>query len=167
MLDARTPGGQQSNYQEEERKREEELENQVDRLMMETRYWRIANSAQWVAWGIVQANVPDLDELDEKKEGAGDSNAEAETRGESDEPGSPKSGAAKADGLNGTANIKEESNDQTKDDNNEGDDEEEFDYISYAQDRAMFFWGDCVDLGLIRREELPEKLRDRIKVIGY
>lgn len=169
MLDARTPGGQDSNYQEEERKREEELEKQVDMLMMETRYWRIANSAQWVAWGIVQANVPDLDELDEKMEGTRGSNSPTTALSEdTTEPGSPKSGAARFDGqVDGVAHTKEESKNQDKEENSEEEDEEEFDYISYAQDRAMFFWGDCVDLGLIKREELPEKLRDRIKVIGY
>ncbi|KJZ69355.1 hypothetical protein HIM_11256 [Hirsutella minnesotensis 3608] len=41
----------------------------------------------------------------------------------------------------------------------------EFDYLSYAQDRALFFWGDIVQMGLVRREDLPEGLRNRIKVI--
>lgn len=167
MLDARTPGGSTSNYQEEERKREEQLEKQVDRLMLETRLWRVANSAQWVAWGVVQANVPELDELDERKDGESEStnSPTMDTPGETESPGSPRGGIDAQ--VDGAVHTKEESKEQNKEDTNEEEEEEEFDYIAYAQDRAMFFWGDCVDLGLIKREELPEKLRDRIKVIGY
>ncbi|KAG9257751.1 putative choline kinase [Emericellopsis atlantica] len=43
--------------------------------------------------------------------------------------------------------------------------DDEFDYLSYSQDRALFFWGDLVQLGLIQREELPEPLRSRIKLV--
>ncbi|GAB0134803.1 hypothetical protein EsDP_00003159 [Epichloe bromicola] len=44
---------------------------------------------------------------------------------------------------------------------------DEFDYLRYAQERAMFFWGDCVQLGLAKPEDLPEKLRSRIKIVEY
>jgi choline kinase len=44
---------------------------------------------------------------------------------------------------------------------------DEFDYLAYAQDRAYFFWGDCVQLGLIKKEELPESLQSRLKMIEY
>jgi choline kinase len=57
MLDARVPPG---GWKEEEARRDEEAEARVKELMEETRLWRIANSAQWVAWGIVQAKVPGL-----------------------------------------------------------------------------------------------------------
>lgn len=159
MLDARTPGGAPSNYQEEERKREEEVEEEADRLLMETRWWRIANSAQWVAWGIVQANVPELDEEDKKQES---SESSALPTLDNEEGQGPK---GEVDGqADDSARTKEESKDKPKD---EANDEEEFDYITYAQERAMFFWGDCVDLGLVKKEDLPENLRERIKVIGY
>ncbi|KAI1161464.1 kinase-like domain-containing protein [Nemania serpens] len=42
-----------------------------------------------------------------------------------------------------------------------------FDYLRYAQERAMFFWGDCVTLGLVKLEDLPETIRDNIKVTQY
>lgn len=42
---------------------------------------------------------------------------------------------------------------------------DDFDYLSYAQDRALFFWGDCVQLGLVKLEELPERLRSMIKIV--
>ncbi|KAI1365389.1 kinase-like domain-containing protein [Xylaria arbuscula] len=38
-----------------------------------------------------------------------------------------------------------------------------FDYLGYAQERAMFFWGDCVALGLVKLEELPERVRNNSK----
>lgn len=41
---------------------------------------------------------------------------------------------------------------------------DEFDYLSYAQDRAMLFWGDCVGMGLVKLEELPQILQSRIKL---
>ncbi|KFH48638.1 Choline kinase-like protein [Hapsidospora chrysogenum ATCC 11550] len=44
---------------------------------------------------------------------------------------------------------------------------DEFDYLSYAQDRAFFFWGDLVQMGLVKAEELPEQLRARLKIVDY
>ncbi|KAK3392972.1 kinase-like domain-containing protein [Podospora didyma] len=51
----------------------------------------------------------------------------------------------------------------------EAEEEEEaaFDYLAYAQDRAYFFLGDCVLLGLISAEELPEDVRSRLKIVHY
>jgi choline kinase len=45
--------------------------------------------------------------------------------------------------------------------------DEEFDYLGYAQHRAMFFWGDMLQLGLVREEDVPEELRARVKVVPY
>ncbi|KAI0428256.1 kinase-like domain-containing protein [Xylaria sp. FL1042] len=42
-----------------------------------------------------------------------------------------------------------------------------FDYLGYAQDRAMFFWGDCVTLGIVKLEDLPETVRKNIKISQY
>lgn len=39
----------------------------------------------------------------------------------------------------------------------------DFDCLLYAQDRAFWFWGDMVRLGLAKMEELPETLCARIK----
>ncbi|KAH6667523.1 choline kinase-like protein [Halenospora varia] len=44
-------------YQEEEKRREKEVERQVAFLMDETRIWRVANSAQWVAWGLCRRRL--------------------------------------------------------------------------------------------------------------
>lgn len=122
MLDARAPPG---GWGAAERDREEQSDRQVRDLLDETRLWRPANSAQWVAWGIVQAKVPGLDANNEPLRGDAALAAEEE---------------AGAD---------------------------EFDYLSYAQDRALFFWGDVVQMGLVRAEELPESLRARIKIVEY
>lgn len=164
MLDARTPAGS-SNYQEEEQKREEALEKKIEQLIFETRLWRVANSAQWVAWGIVQANVPELDEMDEAEKNASASSDSTVVQTPAE---SPRGGHAepkwedKEGGIDVVVSGKELQAEETAEE-----DEEEFDYLAYAQDRAMFFWGDCVDLGLVRKEELPEGVRDRIKIIGY
>lgn len=44
-------------------------------------------------------------------------------------------------------------------------DSDEFDYLGYSQDRAYFFWGDMVQLGIVKAEELPESLRSRLKLV--
>ena len=46
---------------------------------------------------------------------------------------------------------------------------DEFDYLAYAQDRAMFFWADLLSLNLVREEELPAALIQHIKprIIDY
>jgi len=46
-------------------------------------------------------------------------------------------------------------------------DENEFDYLAYAQERAMFFWGDLLSLGVISAHELPPKLLPKLKVVNY
>lgn len=120
MLDARAPHG---GWKEEERRREEQVEVRVAELMSEAKLWRAANSAQWVAWGIVQAKVSGLE---------GD-------------PGKPCGGITDFE----EAEI----------------DGDEFDYLAYAQERAWFFWGDCVLLGLANLEDLPEGIRGRVKMV--
>lgn len=44
-------------------------------------------------------------------------------------------------------------------------DSDEFDYLGYSQNRAYFFWGDMVQLGIVKPEELPEELRSRLKLV--
>ncbi|KAI2470118.1 kinase-like protein [Annulohypoxylon bovei var. microspora] len=123
MLDSRAPPG---GWKEEERKKEQEADAQVDALVEETRIWRVANSAQWVAWGVMQANVPGLEE-------------DTGIVGDSVQPGEEEEGNAA----------------------------EEFDYLAYAQERAFFFLGDCVKMGLLSKEELPEQIREKIKYVDY
>lgn len=109
MLDARVPPG---GWNAIEKAREEATEQRIQELLKETRLWRPADSVFWIAWGIVQAKLPE-------------------------------DGAEEDVGA------------------------EEFDYLSYAQERAMLFWGDCVQMGLVKIEELPESLRPRLKILDY
>ncbi|OAA60649.1 choline kinase [Cordyceps fumosorosea ARSEF 2679] len=44
---------------------------------------------------------------------------------------------------------------------------DEFDYLSYTQSRAFFFWGDCVQHGIVTVDELPEMLRRNLKTVDY
>ncbi|KAI0130130.1 kinase-like domain-containing protein [Xylariales sp. AK1849] len=131
MLDARSPPG---GWKEDEKRHEEQTETRVKELMEETRLWRIANSAQWVAWGIMQAKVPGLDKKDPVE-------------------------APSVEGALPAANASSEEEEEG--------DADEFDYLGYAQERALFFWGDCVLMGLVKLEELPEELRSKVKLVDY
>lgn len=160
MLDSRTPAGETptssiSLYAEEEAHREQEMEKQVEEMMKEVRIWRLANSAQWVAWGIVQAKVPELD----------DAPAFVVTPDEIDEP--PKGILENTISDDVRAKLEKGDLRETGKEESVGEEEDEFDYLGYAQSRAMFFWGDVVALGIMRKEELPEGLGERIKVLEY
>lgn len=217
MLDARAPpsaaaGGSEMDYDKEESEREKAQEEEIQRLLRETRVWRLANSAQWVAWGIVQAKIPELDALEKEqrkksiagavvdkvkemtgmgksikakdhlhplsdpmseeekrlqeeshhdrpegrfqeeahREGDGDKVLVANSRASSHERGD---GSTEANGDKDSETLEEEP--------------EEFDYLAYAQERAMFFWGDCLQMGLVKEEDLPEGMRARVKLVGY
>lgn len=129
MLDARVPPG---GWKEDEKRREDETEKLVKELMDETRIWRIANSGLWIAWGLMQANVPVPGEAGGREGAAEEATPAAVVPHEEEEEG-----------------------------------EDEFNYLSYAQDRAYFFWGDCVSLGLVKPDELPEELLARMKTVDY
>ncbi|KAI1077880.1 kinase-like protein [Whalleya microplaca] len=130
MLDSRAPPG---GWREEDKRQEEQVDRQVEALMEETRIWRIANSAQWIAWGILQAKIPGYDDGNE------DSDDDTETA-----VAAPEEEEGEGDG-----------------DGDEG----EFDYLAYAQDRAMFFWADCVKMGLAKMEDFPEEMRGKLKFV--
>ncbi|KAI5296058.1 hypothetical protein KEM52_005871 [Ascosphaera acerosa] len=105
-------------------------------LMRESRLWRPVNSAQWAAWGVLQAKVPSMRE----KEGAlSEDEFEAASAGTEGEP------------------VKEE------------EEEEVFDYLAYAQDRALFFWADLYALGIVSEADLPAETMQKVKarVIDY
>ena len=166
MLDNRAPA---TPYAEEEKRREEETDRKVELLMREARLWRVANSAQWVAWGIVQAKVDGMDEaLDNAKSSSitpppANPPVVSPLTAPSDLPSStvPLPMDNRPEGLVAEAFVS--GNELPHDEDDEGD----FDYLGYAQERAFFFWGDIVELGLVKREELPTALLDRIKVIDY
>ncbi|KAI9816658.1 MAG: hypothetical protein M1832_005044 [Thelocarpon impressellum] len=141
MLDSRASAPQVT---EEEQQREKATNETVEQYMEDTRLWRAANSAQWVAWGVVQAKVSGL-EAEKAKEHAGSTRPEAS-----------------ADEAAGESDHAEHPEDMADDD----DDQDEFDYLSYAQERAMMFWGDMLTLGLVEEKNLPASLLPKLKIIG-
>jgi choline kinase len=164
MLDARAPAGAPAvDYDAEEKAREKKVEEDIQRLLHETRLWRIANTAQWVAWGIVQAKVPELDEPKKSITSAVLNKVKHTLHPHSDPLDAEekeKQDASHHDRPEGRA--QEEAH-------GEGEEEqhEEFDYLAYAQERAMFFWGDCLQMGLIKEEEMPEAMKKMIKIVPY
>ncbi|SZF00770.1 unnamed protein product [Blumeria hordei] len=129
-------------YTAEETQLENEVKHQIQELLCDVRRWRVANSAQWVAWGIVQAQVPGLDHSNGKL-------MAHESRYTTED--------VEAHELTPEDSL-------TELDIQEG--EAGFDYLSYASDRALFFWGDMVQLGIIREEELPTELLARLKTVN-
>lgn len=114
---------------------EEEHEKEVLFLMQQTRLWRVICSAQWVAWGIVQAKVPGMEEGIAESLATGNGSVESGDKSAEEKP------PVDAD----------------------VDEEADFDYLAYAQDRVMFFWSDLLALNLIKAEELPAPLVEHIR----
>ena len=166
MLDSRAPPAQ---IAEEEQQRDDFLESEIKRLSDETRLWRVANSAQWVAWGIVQAKVAGMDEALEAKKNETPKSEETINFAPQDEgrvgsdPLSPEMVAVAEDAHDKRPEGSESSIDEIVDEEAE----DEFDYLGYAQERAMFFWGDVLQLGLVKREELPKDLLEKVKIVEY
>lgn len=119
-------------------KAEDEREAGIRDLLRQTRLWRVMNSAQWVAWGIVQAKAPGLEEA----------------------IGGMKALPQNGHDHSGQGEVKKPPVDP------DVDEDDGFDYLAYAQDRAMFFWSDLLALNLLNADELPaqmvEPLRARI-----
>ncbi|MCJ1251405.1 hypothetical protein MMC30_008638, partial [Trapelia coarctata] len=188
MLDSRMP--HVVNYAEEERKREEQMEGEIQRLMRETRLWRVANSAQWVAWGVVQAKVGGMDEALRTAKGENEDDNEGDGAGEQgqDEDTTPTQSPAPKpsddqNALSAAGAAAPQHGHSHEDKRPEGlvaealssghelpheeDEEEEFDYLGYAQERAMFFWGDCLALGIVKEGDLPKEVLGKVKRVEY
>ena len=78
------------------------------------------------------------------------------------EPVAERSTVESSDGAS-----KESETEGEEEEEEEGEEEEEFDYLAYAQDRAMFFWGDVLQLGILKQEQLPATLLNKIKQVQY
>lgn len=143
MLDARTPS---ANYKEEEASRQRGIVEEVDRLEGEAKAWRAASHAMWCAWGIMQAKIPR-------------SEIEATINGQPHGIGRPMSEEAKeAAADSGDGRLENEEG---------GEGEDEFDYLGYAQQRALLFWGDILTLGIMTPEEVGEEVVGKAKVIAW
>ncbi|KAF6831799.1 choline kinase [Colletotrichum musicola] len=142
MLDARVPP---SHWKDEERRAEEAVEAEVKELYEETRLWRGISSAKWVAWGIIQAKVPGFETAEEKEQQEKQAQQEAAAAAGDEDAKREVKAAAEAEEEAG----------------------EEFDNLSYAQERAFFFLGDCVLMGIVKKEDLPEDVQARLKIVDY
>lgn len=158
MLDARQPGtpGTPTTAIPSESAEKAAEDAEVARILHETRLWRLANTAQWVAWGIVQAKVP----------GMPDFSGEASADASANEPLLENAGREALAEQTETAEALARTQTASTAEDEESHDEE-FDYLGYAQHRAMFFWGDMLQLGLVREEDVPEELRAKVKVVPY
>lgn len=146
-LDLDTPDADPQAAADTVRAHEDSVETKLQSLMHQTRLWRVFNSAQWVAWGIVQAKV------DGMEEGIA---ADAVSSGLSSPTESPA----------GRTHSRTPSVDSAA---GADDEEDEFDYLAYSQDRAMFFWADLLEMNLIREDELPTETVEKAKarMTGY
>jgi len=171
VLDARTPQEASGiDYDAEEKAREIAMEEEIQCLLRDTRMWRTANSAQWVAWGIVQAKVPELDHRPKKSSaGANLENVNSTMRIHArSDPLSQEEKQLQEDARHDRPEGRAQENAHAEGNAEcDGDEDEEFDYLAYAQERAMFFWGDCLQMGIVKKDELPEALRPRIKIVNY
>lgn len=158
MLDARQPGtpGTPTTAIPSESAEKAAEDAEVARILHETRLWRLANTAQWVAWGIVQAKVPGMPDF------SGEVSADASAN----EPLLENAGREALAEQTETAEALARTQTASTAEDEESHDEE-FDYLGYAQHRAMFFWGDMLQLGLVREEDVPEELRAKVKVVPY
>ncbi|KAH7037462.1 kinase-like domain-containing protein [Microdochium trichocladiopsis] len=150
MLDARVPAG---GWKEEEKRRDDDAERQIEALLEEIKLWRVANSAMWIAWGIMQSNIAGFD----MDKGEPLSAQECQVQKEEEEAAAREKDAT----------ARAEASDKGVPEDEEVEAEEEFDYLAYTHERALFFWGDCVEMGLVKEEELPASLVARLKRIKY
>ncbi|KAJ5901668.1 hypothetical protein N7495_002196 [Penicillium taxi] len=120
---------------------EDEVELEMRHLLRQTRLWRVMCSAQWVAWGIVQAKASGMKEGIAKMSAAENGNGHHNGNGEEKRP--PV--------------------------DSDIDEEEEFDYLAYSQDRAMFFWADLLAMNLVNADDLPPLMLEHLKtrIIDY
>ncbi|KAK4505779.1 hypothetical protein PRZ48_003744 [Zasmidium cellare] len=149
MLDARNPQVPPSPAPKEDASIKIAEDAEVERLRNETRMWRLANTAQWVVWGIVQAKVPGMPTFEP------DASAGEQTDGTEPED------------LLGERAKQYRALAKEQEDEGEEQEQEEFDYLGYAQHRALFFWGDAIQMGFIKAEDLPEETRAKVKTVPY
>ena len=112
----------------------------------------------------MQAKVPELDEKPKSRAGMLVNMIKTKTHPQSD-PLGPEEKELREDARNDRPEGREQ-----EDAHQEGDadgEDHEFDYLAYAHDRAMCFWGDCVQMGFGKAEELPETIRANLKIVKY
>jgi choline kinase len=156
MLDTRFP--KEVSVEKADEEYDRAVEKEVARLIHESQIWRLANSAQWVMWGVMQAKIEGLPDFDDETQTAsvvaGKLTSLPEDSVMGSDPLEPEEEKMAED-------IKGKKPDPAE----EGDNGDEFDYLAYTFERAMFFWGDAVELGLVKLEDLPADVQDNIKLV--
>lgn len=127
---------------------EDELETEITGLMYEARLWRLANSAQWVAWGVVQAQVPGLEHSSTSQTSTPRAVAQLPAAADTELEAGRATDPLDAEAKEAAADMADKRPDE--------DEAEGFDYLSYARERALFFWGDALQFGFVTEEELEE-----------
>ena len=175
MLDARTPAPAPQQQQQQQQPRSDtpadapaddpDEAGAMERLLHETRIWRMANTAQWVAWGIVQAKVPGMPHFPDDDDDDDDCVVPGDPSDPDRDPATPSSSdsdtdlAAKQQAA-AAAHIAHDGEASSAA-------AAAFDYLGYAQHRALFFWGDAMQWRLCAPDALAPELRDRIKTVPY
>lgn len=137
------PASTHSNVSDEEN---DYVRRRVEYLMWETKIWRGINSAQWVLWGIVQAKIPGMPDLDVDRTPRADEGMEMKV-------------AVKTETK---ASEKDEAEDEEEEEEEDG-----FDYLSYARERAAFFWGDVISQNIMSEDELSKETVQEARVLDY
>ncbi|KAE9982805.1 hypothetical protein EG327_005747 [Venturia inaequalis] len=154
MLDNRTP--KDVPIEKEDEEHDGAVEKEVARLIHESQIWRLANSAQWVMWGVMQAKIEGLPDFGDETQTASVAAGQLTTLPED----SVILSDANAPGEQTPQSSKPTPAEDVKDE------DEEFDYLAYTFERVMFFWGDAVELGLVKLEELSKNVQENIKVVS-
>lgn len=172
MLDSRNPQSSHANPDNLVEEVEREIENEITRLQHESRIWRLANSAQWVMWGVLRAKIPHIPDFDDPTQSAAVAAGPHASQSTLNlaKMASPISEEDGSDPLDEEEKkLVEHLKDRRPDPLEEGEEEdtEEFDYLAYTWERAMFFWGDAVGLALVQKEDLPEEVQKNLKLVDY
>ncbi|TID17976.1 kinase-like protein [Venturia nashicola] len=154
MLDNRAP--KEASIEKQDEERDGAVEKEVARLIHESQIWRLANSAQWVMWGVMQAKIEGLPDFGDETQTASVAAGRLTTL--------PEESAMASDAIEPDERPAECKKVETAKEGDE-DEDEEFDYLAYTFERAMFFWGDAVELGLVKLEELPADVQKNIKLV--
>ncbi|RPB06201.1 kinase-like protein [Choiromyces venosus 120613-1] len=70
-------------------------------------------------------------------------------------------------GIEAVINGRVEKADEGKGGDGDGGEEDEFDYLGYAQQRALLFWGDMLTLGILTPEEVGREVVEKAKVVAW
>lgn len=117
---------------------DEAIEAEVKSLEKQALLWRACTSASWAAWGLVQAVV--------------DIKSDLKTRQDLLTKEGYKFDESKDNTASGEDETDKKSTNSSGDEVEEGE-EDLFDYIAYAREKAMLFWADMLKFGIVTRDE--------------